>query len=133
MTDKKKVSTEIELTIDIIGGKWKCSIIWLLGTEGVKRFGEIKRFLPEVTHKVLTNQLQELEENNIINRKAYPVVPPKVEYSITDKGETLLPILELMCIWGKDYSEIDYELITQLCKNDKKKNQFKDKLPEVYL
>lgn len=132
MTKKKKISTEIELTIDIIGGKWKPSIIWFLGTEGTKRFGEIRKFLPEITHKVLTNQLKELEKNNIINRKAYPVVPPKVEYSLTNKGETLLPILGLMCIWGEKYSEMDYELITKLCKNSEKKLEFIKNLEQIY-
>ncbi len=121
MDNIKKVSCEIELTLAVIGGKWKPLIIWYLGTTGTKRFGEIRKFIPKITHKTLTNQLRELEKNKLVERKVYPEVPPKVEYSITEKGKTLLPILEMMCTWGQQNSELKYELINKLCDGKKKK------------
>ncbi|SHK23399.1 winged helix-turn-helix transcriptional regulator [Tepidibacter formicigenes] len=117
----KKVSCEIELTLTVIGGKWKPLIIWFLGTIGTLRFGEIRKLIPKITHKTLTNQLRELEKDELIKRKTYPVVPPKVEYSITEKGKTLLPILEMMCDWAQQNTNLEYELITNLCDGKKKK------------
>ncbi|MGM7722222.1 winged helix-turn-helix transcriptional regulator [Metabacillus sp. Hm71] len=96
---------EKELTLSIIGGKWKMIIIWHLGKEGTKRFSELKALLPNITQKMFTNQLRELEEDHIIHRKVYPVVPPRVEYSLKEHGRTLMPILESMYEWGKDYME----------------------------
>ncbi|MBP2078463.1 winged helix-turn-helix transcriptional regulator [Oceanobacillus polygoni] len=104
-----------ELTLAIIGGKWKMLIMWHLGKDGTKRFGELKTLIPGITQRMLVSQLRELEEDLIIQRKVYPVVPPKVEYSITEKGESLMPILESMYKWGNDYMEnvmkIDKSLI----------------------
>src|SRR3954453_22022495 len=96
---------EKELTLSIISGKWKIVILWILGKEGTKRFGELKSLIPGITQRMLVNQLRELEEDLIVHRKVYPVVPPKVEYSLTDKGESLMPILESMYEWGKNYKE----------------------------
>ncbi|KKI90515.1 HxlR family transcriptional regulator [Bacillus sp. SA1-12] len=96
---------EKELTLSIIGGKWKMIIIWHLGKEGTKRFSELKALLPNITQKMLTNQLRELEEDQIIHREVYPVVPPRVEYSLKEQGRTLMPILESMYEWGKNYME----------------------------
>lgn len=92
---------EKELTLSIISGKWKIIIIYYLGTEGVLRFSEIKRLLPKITHKVLTTQIRELEEDGIVHRKVFPEVPSRVEYSLTDLGESLIPIVLLMDEWGK--------------------------------
>lgn len=92
---------EKELTLSIISGKWKIIIIYYLETEGTLRFSEIKRMLPKITHKVLTTQIRELEEDGIVNRKVFPEVPSKVEYSLTDLGESLMPIVLLMDEWGK--------------------------------
>lgn len=92
---------EKELTLSIISGKWKIIIIYYLGTEGVLRFSEIKRLLPKITHKVLTTQIRELEEDGIVHRKVFPEVPSKVEYSLTTLGESLIPIVLLMDEWGK--------------------------------
>ncbi len=100
--DRKYMCT-FEITIDLIGGKWKPLIIWHLGTKGTQRFNELKRLLPQVTQKMLTQQLRELEADNLVNRKVYPQVPPKVEYSLTHLGESLMPILSMMCKWGDDY------------------------------
>lgn len=94
---------EKELTLSIIGGKWKMIIMWHLGKEGTKRFNQLKSLIPDITQRMLTTQLRELEEDGIVDRKVYPVVPPKVEYSLTPRGESLIPILDLMYEWGKEY------------------------------
>ncbi len=100
---EKSFTCEKELTLSVIGGKWKMLILWHLGKEGTKRFGELKALIPGITQRMLVNQLRELEEDLIVDRKVYPVVPPKVEYSLTEQGKTLLPIIDLMYEWGKDY------------------------------
>ncbi|MGI2328415.1 winged helix-turn-helix transcriptional regulator [Planococcus sp. YIM B11945] len=92
---------EKELTLSIISGKWKIIIIYYLETEGTLRFSEIKRLLPKITHKVLTNQIRELEEDGIVHRKVFPEVPSRVEYSLTNLGESLIPIVLMMDEWGK--------------------------------
>jgi DNA-binding HxlR family transcriptional regulator len=92
---------EKELTLSIIGGKWKLIILWHLGKEGTHRFSELQRLLPKITHKMLTNQLKELTDDGIIHREVFPEVPPKVEYSMTELGMTLLPLLDMMYAWGK--------------------------------
>jgi DNA-binding HxlR family transcriptional regulator len=94
----------VEATLGVIGGKWKVVILWWL-REGVQRFGELKRRIPGVTQKMLTQQLRELEADGIVNRKVYPQVPPRVEYSLTEYGRTLRPIMELMCAWGKKHAK----------------------------
>ncbi|MDR0137691.1 winged helix-turn-helix transcriptional regulator [Metabacillus idriensis] len=103
--DGKLFNCEKELTLSVIGGKWKMLILWHLGKEGTKRFGELKSLMPGITQRMLVNQLRELEEDLIVERKVYPVVPPKVEYSLTDQGRTLMPILDAMYEWGKNYIE----------------------------
>ncbi|WP_252232506.1 winged helix-turn-helix transcriptional regulator [Clostridium sp. ZBS15] len=102
----KNYRCTFEITIDLIGGKWKPIIIWHLGTKGIQRFNELKKALPKITQKMLTQQLRELEADNLVNRKVYPQVPPKVEYSLTDVGESLMPILSMMCKWGDDYYKL---------------------------
>lgn len=99
----KEFNCEKELTLAVIGGKWKMLILWHLGKEGTKRFNELKSLMPGITQRMLVNQLRELESDFIVHREVYPVVPPKVEYSLTDQGKTLMPILEAMYSWGKDY------------------------------
>lgn len=101
--NNKEYNCTFEIAIDLIGGKWKPIIIWHLGTKGTKRFSELRRLLPQITQKMLTQQLRELESDSLIERKVYPQVPPKVEYSLTASGESLMPILEMMCKWGEDY------------------------------
>ncbi|MBN8236062.1 winged helix-turn-helix transcriptional regulator [Halobacillus kuroshimensis] len=100
---ERSFNCEKELTLAIIGGKWKMLILWHLGKEGTKRFGELKTLMPGITQRMLVNQLRELEAHDIIHREVYPVVPPKVEYSLTKHGESLLPILEAMYAWGRNY------------------------------
>ncbi|NOW05642.1 winged helix-turn-helix transcriptional regulator [Clostridium beijerinckii] len=106
----------MELTLDIIGGKWKPIIIWHLGNRTM-RFNELKRSLPNITQKMLTQQLRALEDDELINRTAYNQVPPKVEYSLTSYGRSLLPILANLCDWAIDYSN-----------NVEEKNMFKEKI-----
>jgi DNA-binding HxlR family transcriptional regulator len=98
----REYNCPLEMTIDLIGGKWKVLILWNLSL-GVLRFGELKRLFPKATQKMLTQQLRDLESSGLISRKVYPQVPPKVEYSLTDFGKTLMPVLQEMNKWGADY------------------------------
>lgn len=96
---------EVEVALGIIAGKWIPLILWTLGTEGTKRFGELKKSLSGVTQKMLTQQLRTLEKYGIVERTIYPIVPPVVEYSLTETGERLIPILKELDTWGKEYIE----------------------------
>ncbi|MGE6754018.1 winged helix-turn-helix transcriptional regulator [Rossellomorea sp. NPDC071047] len=100
-----KLKCSIEYTLKKIGGKWKTVILWHLGTDGTLRYNELRRLLPGVAHKVLSQQLKELEEDGFINRTQYDTIPPKVEYSMTELGMTLIPILKQMHAWGKEHGE----------------------------
>lgn len=91
----------IEYTLDTIGGKWKLLIIYHLMQNKVLRYGQLKKLVVGVTHKMLSTQLKDLEQREIISRHEYPQIPPKVEYSLTKKGATLLPIFGLMYEWGE--------------------------------
>lgn len=113
---KTRVTCEIEITLNAIGGKWKPLILYYLIDEGTKRFGEIQSYIHDISHKTLTNQLRQLEEDKLITRKVYSTIPPKTEYSVTDKGKTLYPILEAMCEWGEKNMDDRYELINLQCK-----------------
>ena len=92
----------VTATISVIGGKWKTIILWIL-YKGTYRFSELKRMIPKITQKMLTQQLRELERDGIVHREVYPVVPPKVEYSLTERGHTLVPILRAMENWGETH------------------------------
>lgn len=92
---------EKELTLSIISGKWKIVIIWHLGHEGVHRYGRLQRLFKDISNRILTKQLRELEQDGIISRIIYPESPPRVEYQITELGMTLLPIVDGMYDWGK--------------------------------
>ena len=93
------IECPVKLTTDIIGGKWKPLILYYVKS-GTRRFGELQRLIPDVTKKMLTQQLRELERDDIVERKVYAQVPPKVEYALTKHGETLRPILVQMAVWG---------------------------------
>ncbi|WP_341480276.1 winged helix-turn-helix transcriptional regulator [Clostridium botulinum] len=88
-----------------MGGKWKMHILFWLWHRKVMRYSEIKRVLKNITHKMLSNQLKELQADGLIIRKEYPQVPPKVEYRLTDKGDSLMPVLDAMCKWGHQFVE----------------------------
>ena len=102
---KKVYDCCVEATIGVIGGKWKSVILYHLMEKSVIRFGEFRRLLPKVTQQMLTAQLRELESDGIVHRKVYPQVPPKVEYSLTEFGKTLAPIIQSMKIWGDAYEK----------------------------
>jgi DNA-binding HxlR family transcriptional regulator len=94
----------VEVTLEVIGGKWKPMILWHL-IQGTKRFSEVKRLMPQVTQQMLTAHLRELEAHGVVHRKVYAQVPPKVEYSATDLGKSLEPILNSMHDWGERFVE----------------------------
>jgi DNA-binding HxlR family transcriptional regulator len=89
----------VEFAMDRIGGTWKMPILWRL-KDRIMRYGELKKDIPHITHKMLASQLRELEEEGFILRKAYPVVPPKVEYSITERGKRSISIIEVIRNYG---------------------------------
>lgn len=97
---KNITDTPFGYTVSVIGGKWKMVIIFLLAENQPVRFNDLKRQIGAITYKTLSSQLKELEADGLVKRKEYPQIPPKVEYSLTAKAETLLPILEEMCEWG---------------------------------
>ena len=101
---QKKYNCPLELTMDLIGGKWKLIILWYL-LDGSKRFNQLNRLMPNITQKMLTTQLRELEEKGLINRHVYPQVPPKVEYSLTEQGYSLKHILNDICSWSTSYAK----------------------------
>jgi len=101
----KKYYCSMELTLQVIGGKWKLIILHKLGKEGTMRFSEVKRSIPNITQKMLTQQLRELESDGVVRREVYAQVPPKVEYSLTDLGESSLPLIGSLCSWGERYAE----------------------------
>ncbi|MEM7030049.1 MAG: helix-turn-helix domain-containing protein [Chloroflexota bacterium] len=103
MTDEDLRGCPIEMTLSIIGGKWKGIIMYHLMKSTTIRFNELQRMLPGATPRMLTKQLRELEQDGVIHREIYPQVPPKVEYSLTDFGQSLTPILTQMETWGLHY------------------------------
>lgn len=103
--DKPQNKSEVnpkpfEYTLSLIGGKWKLNILFWLQNKDVMRYNELKRSLNGITHKMLSKQLKELETDNLIIRHEYPQVPPKVEYSLSERGKTLMPVLHEFCKWG---------------------------------
>jgi DNA-binding HxlR family transcriptional regulator len=114
----------MDVTMNYIGGKWKTVVLWYLRKEA-KRFSELKRHIPDITEKMLSVQLKQLEKDGIIGRKIYAEVPPRVEYFLTAEGKTLLPMLEEIAKWGryiaKKYGRIEEAVKTQESKKNKKK------------
>lgn len=92
----------VKTTLDLIGGKYKSLILWHLSS-GTLRFSELRKLIASATPKMLTQQLRELEAQSLINREVYPVIPPRVEYSLTDLGLSLMPVLMAMRDWGSGY------------------------------
>ena len=101
-TDSQPFECPIQVIVDMIGGKWKLSILYQL-FQGTKRYGELKRLIPNATERMLTLQLRELEASGIVQRTVYPEVPPKVEYSLTELGLSLEPVLQTMLHWSEQY------------------------------
>lgn len=99
---QKKYNISVEATLEVIGGKWKTVILCHL-INGKKRTSELKRLMPNITQKMLTQQLRELEEDGIINRIVYNQIPPKVEYELSEYGWSLKGILDSLCFWGENH------------------------------
>jgi DNA-binding HxlR family transcriptional regulator len=90
----------VEITLAVIGGKYKPLLLYYLEAHNILRFGQLRQLVTSASKKMLTQQLRELEEDGLVNRKVYKVVPPKVEYSLTDRGKSLSPVLKEMGLWG---------------------------------
>lgn len=105
---ERKIIPNLNCGLDLIGevlyGKWKIRLLWFIN-EGHKRPSELQRKIPDATRRVLNIQLKELEEHELVVRKIYPVVPPKVEYSLTDFGESLIPVISTLGNWGDEHQE----------------------------
>jgi DNA-binding HxlR family transcriptional regulator len=102
--DGQRYQNPVELAMHVIGGKWKMPILWRI-KDRPRRYGEIKKTLPKTSHKMLAQQLQELEKHGFIRRKVYPTVPPSVEYSMTPKGKGVIPVIETIRDWGNALRE----------------------------
>ncbi len=100
----KRYNCPVEVTLSLLEGKWKLLIIREL-LKGTRRFSQLQRAIPDITQKMLTKQLRELERDGLISRKVYPQVPPKVEYSLTELGRSLEEVLKVMHTWGEQYIE----------------------------
>jgi len=100
----KHYQCPVEATLNVIGGKWKPIILWQLKTEKL-RFSGLQQNMQGISPKMLTKQLRELEDAGLILRKVYPEIPPRVEYSLTEFGKTVLPVLDALCEWGSKYLE----------------------------
>lgn len=111
----------LDVTMDYIGGKWKTVVLWYM-RKGPMRFSELKKVIPQITEKMLSLQLKQLEMDGIVVRKVYAEVPPKVEYYLTEEGKTLLPLLEEMAKWGRRKGKMEGEVVEiKRVKNSKKK------------
>ena len=102
--DGKIYHCAMDVTMDYIGGKWKTVVLWYLRNKTM-RFGEIKKQIPEITEKMLSIQLKGLEEDGLVKREVFPEVPLRVEYSLTEFGQTLVPVLEAIAKWGRSLGE----------------------------
>lgn len=100
----------VELALQVIGGKWKPVILWHLRTGERQRFGELRRRMPNVTQKMLTQQLRELEADGMVRREVYPQVPPRVEYSLTGLGLSVMPVLDQLSQWGARF-ETEFSML----------------------
>ncbi len=100
IADECLKNTGFSYTLSLINGKYKMTILYTLMEFGIVRFNEMKKYIGEISYKTLSSTLKELEADGLINRKEYPQIPPKVEYSLTEKGKSLIPILDGMCEWG---------------------------------
>ena len=96
-------------TLSIINGKWKLLIIFYLSRHGIVRYNELQRMIGKITYRTLSSTLKEMESDGLIHREEYPQIPPKVEYSLTEKGKTLWPIIQVMCQWGEKNRSVKNE------------------------
>lgn len=121
----KEFHCAMDVTMHFIGGKWKTVVLWYLRKDK-KRFSELKRLIPNITEKMLSLQLKNLENDGIVSRKPYPEVPPRVEYFLTDFGQSLIPMLEEIARWGRNLAETKGKMEDKerkkIMKNGKGKN-----------
>ena len=101
--DESFKDTGLFYTLKLIKGKYKMRVLYTLMEFGVVRYGEIKRYLGEISHKMLDSTLKELEADDLVKRKEYDQLPPKVEYSLTERGQSLIPLLDGLCAWGENH------------------------------
>lgn len=104
----------LDLIAEVLYGKWKIRLLWFIN-EGYKRPSELQRKIPDASRRVLNIQLKELEEHELITKKIHPVVPPKVEYSLTEFGKTLIPVISVLGQWGDEHQEHLRHLIDKNC------------------
>nr|WP_321498486.1 helix-turn-helix domain-containing protein [uncultured Methanolobus sp.] len=116
-TKDTEYSCPVEATLGVIGGKWKPLILWQL-KDDVLRYNNLQQTLPGISPRMLTKQLRELEDDGIVNRKMYPEIPPRVEYSLTDFGRTIIPVLESLAEWGLTYMDIKHGNMQDECKKN---------------
>ncbi len=100
----------LDVTMSYIGGKWKTVVLWYLRNK-TRRFGELKKQIPDITEKMLSLQLKALEEDGLVKREVYAEVPLRVEYSLTDFGKTLIPVIEAIAAWGRNLGEKEGEMV----------------------
>ena len=100
----------MDVTMSYIGGKWKTVVLWYLRNKTL-RFGELKKQIPDITEKMLSLQLKALEEDGLVKREVYAEVPLRVEYSLTDFGKTLIPVIEAIASWGRNLGEKEGEIV----------------------
>ncbi len=105
ISEESLCTTGFSYTLSLINGKYKMTILYTLMEFGVVRFNEMKRYIDGISYKTLSSTLKQLEADKLIHREEYPQIPPKVEYSLTDRGKSLIPILDSMCEWGEEHRE----------------------------
>ena len=98
-------STGFSYTLSLINGKYKMTILYVLAEFGVVRFNEMKKYIDEISYKTLSSSLKELEADKLVHREEYPQIPPKVEYSLSDRGKSLMEVLDQLCVWGEKNRE----------------------------
>lgn len=103
ITQDSLAATGFSYTLSLINGKYKMTILYCLSRFGVVRFNEMKKYIGSISYKTLSVTLKELEADQLVHRQEYPQIPPKVEYSLTERGRSLIPILDCMCMWGETH------------------------------
>ncbi|MGI5838710.1 MAG: winged helix-turn-helix transcriptional regulator [bacterium] len=113
---EKEIMCPIEYGLDIFGGKWKARIICVISVNGVMRYNEIRRELSNITDAVLAAMLKEMAADGLVNRKQYNEIPPRVEYALTEKGKSMLPILQSICHWSRQQTKDELDRKLPPCK-----------------
>ncbi len=107
IADESIDTTGFSYTLSLINGKYKMVILYTLMEFGIVRFNEMKKYIGDISYKTLSHNLKELEADGLVHREEYPQIPPKVEYSLTERGKSLIPILDMMCEWGDENRAVD--------------------------